>query len=96
MIDKKILKRIDKEALYELCVEYDLEQGVCPETEYEGQSIYEFLLYELGEHLDQLGYTSWEERARIYDDVLNKRKTKAVFDPEEITFWRWQRMGFNK
>lgn len=74
MLDKKLLDKIDKGALFELCLEYDMDQGEYPESSYEGRSVFEFLIYQLGEHLDQLGYNTYEGRAKIYKKLLEERK----------------------
>ena len=77
------LDKIDKEALLKLCLDCDIDQGCYPDNEYEGQTLYEFLLFKRGESLSQLGYTTWQERESIYDERLEAREkaTKENINP---------------
>lgn len=63
--------RTFKEVLLELCLDYDNAIGNYPENEYEGQALYEFLLFKRGEHLD---YSSRMERREKYDEYLKRRE----------------------
>ena len=47
MNKEELSKAIDKEALRELCIQYDIEYGDYPEAKYEGYAIYTFFLHEI-------------------------------------------------
>lgn len=79
------LDKIDKEALLALCLDYDIDQGCFPDNMYEGQTLYEFLLFKRGESLGQLGYTTWLEREKKYEEYLEVRE-KAT--KEDIDHYR--------
>jgi hypothetical protein len=69
---------MDKETLLTLCLDYDKAIGCYPDDEYAGQSLYEFLLFNRGEHLE---YSSWEERSMKYEERLeaHRKISKGYF-----------------
>jgi hypothetical protein len=67
--------KIDKDALLELCLDYDIEYGDYPESCLEGQALYEFLLCQRGEAVEQFeDYPSWLKRSDEYQILLERRR----------------------
>ena len=65
------LNKIDKAALLDLCIDYDIRYKDYPESCYEGQALYEFFLCQRGEAVSQYkDYPSWEDRAVNYAERL--------------------------
>jgi hypothetical protein len=70
--------KIDKGALLELCLDYDIKHKDYPESSYEGQALYEFLLCQRGEAVEQFkDYSSWAKRSDEYQILLERRRKKA-------------------
>jgi hypothetical protein len=69
------LDKIDKEALLKLCLNYDIKYGDYPESSFEGQALYEFLLCQRGEVVEQFkDYSSWTKRSDEYQILLERRR----------------------
>lgn len=78
------LNKIDKEALLNLCLDYDIKYKDYPESLYEGQAIYEFLLYQLGEAKSQYeDLSSWLKRSDEYARLIQRRRKVEVTEVEE-------------
>lgn len=76
--------KIDKDALLELCLDYDIKYGDYPESSFEGQALYEFLLCQRGEAVSQFeDYSSWSKRSDEYQILLERRRKKAEEKAEE-------------
>lgn len=74
----KNLEKIDKKALFDLCLEYDAMYGYCPESPYEGQALYEFLLCKQGELTSPFeDFSAWLERKDKYEILLEKKENET-------------------
>ena len=59
-MNKEILtKAIDKEALRELCMRYDVYAGYYPESPYEGRSLYSFFVNKVEGIEEEIDFESW-------------------------------------
>jgi hypothetical protein len=66
---------IGKKALLKLCLDYDIKYGDYPESSFEGQALYEFLLCRRGEAVEQFkDYSSWAKRSDEYLILLERRR----------------------
>jgi hypothetical protein len=74
------LNKIDKTALLDLCVDYDIRYKDYPESHYEGQALYEFFLCQQGEAVI---YPSWEARAAKYAERLAAHRKMEESEAEE-------------
>ncbi len=64
------------EELKKLCLEYDKEKGCYPESKYEGQSLYMFLLEKIG-LVERLSYSNYYLKIREeYETQLLKKEIK--------------------